>query len=83
MEVAMNECVSGEEVMGLLGRFEPLHLPLPTPRRSMRVLGAIVEVAALSVLDVGKQVALRHTIASQLVGHDHPRHIQQTSLEVA
>jgi hypothetical protein len=35
MEVAMNERVSGEEVMGLLGRFEPLHLSLLTPRRSL------------------------------------------------
>jgi hypothetical protein len=35
MEVAMNERVSGEEILGLLGRFKPLHLPLPTSRRSM------------------------------------------------
>ena len=30
------------------------------------------------MLDAGKKVAPRHTIASQLVGHDHPRHILQT-----
>ena len=30
------------------------------------------------MLDVGKQVALRHAVASQFVGHDHPRHILQT-----
>ena len=30
------------------------------------------------MLDAGKQVALRHTMASQLVGHDRPRHILQT-----
>jgi hypothetical protein len=30
------------------------------------------------VLDAGQQVTLRHTIASQLVGHDDPRHILQT-----
>jgi hypothetical protein len=35
LEVAMDEGVSGEEVLGLLGRFEPLHLPFPTPCRSM------------------------------------------------
>ena len=70
MEEAMNECVSGEEILGLLGRFKPLHLPLPTSRRSVWVLGAIVEIAARSVLDAGKQVALRHTTASQLdFGH--------------
>ncbi len=38
----------------------------------------IVEVAALSVLDLGQQVALRHPIASQLVGDDRSRHILQT-----
>ena len=30
------------------------------------------------MLDAGKQVALRHTIAFQLVGHDDPRYILQT-----
>ena len=30
------------------------------------------------MLDVGKQVALCHAVASQLVGHDHPRHIVQS-----
>jgi len=30
------------------------------------------------MLDVRKQVALRHTVASQFVGHDHSRHILQT-----
>src|SRR5208283_2424549 len=30
------------------------------------------------MLDVGKQVALRHAVASQFVGHDHSWHILQT-----
>jgi hypothetical protein len=30
MEVTMDECVSGEEVLGLPRRFESLHLPFPT-----------------------------------------------------
>src|SRR5271166_5212636 len=30
------------------------------------------------LLDVRQQVALCHAVASQLVGHDHPRHIFQT-----
>ena len=82
----MYECVSGEEILGLLGRFKPLHLPLSPPCRPMRVLGAIVEIAALSVLDAGKQMALLDAVASQLVGHEHPRLIlqslQQSSEEV-
>ena len=31
MEVTMDECVSGEEVLSLFRRFEPLHLPLSAP----------------------------------------------------
>jgi hypothetical protein len=37
MEVAMNEGVSREEALGLLGRFNPLHLPLSASRRSVHV----------------------------------------------
>jgi hypothetical protein len=33
---------------------------------------------ALSVVDAGKQMALRDAVAFQLVSHDHPRHILQT-----
>ena len=43
----------------------------------MRILGTIVEVAALSMLDAGQQTTLRHAVASQLVGNDHTRHILQ------
>jgi len=77
MEVTVDECVSGEEVLGLLGRFEPLHLPFSSSRWSMRVLGPVVQISALSVLDAGKELALRNAITPQLVGHDHPRHILQ------
>ena len=44
----------------------------------MRVLGAVVQIPALSVFDAGKQMALRGAVASRLVGHDHPRHILQS-----
>ncbi|HUN40245.1 MAG TPA: hypothetical protein VMU81_08155 [Acetobacteraceae bacterium] len=77
VEVTVDEGVSGEEVLGLLGRFEPLHLSLSSSRRSMRVLGPIVQISALSMLDAGKQLTLSDTIAPQLVGHDHPRYIVQ------
>ena len=78
MEVSVDKCVCGEEILCLLGRLEALHLSFSPPCRSVRVLGMIVEVAALSVLDLGQQVALRHPTASQLVGDDHSRHILQT-----
>jgi len=35
IEVAMDECVSREEVLCLLGRFEPLHLSLSLSRCPM------------------------------------------------
>ena len=78
MEVTVDIGVSGEEVLGLFGRFEPLHLPLLSSRRSMRVLGPIVQISALSVLDAGKQLTLSDAIAPQRVGHDHPGYILQT-----
>jgi hypothetical protein len=33
VEVAMDECVTGQEVLRMFGRFEPLQLPFPTPCR--------------------------------------------------
>jgi hypothetical protein len=78
MQVTVDEGVSGEEVVGLFGRFEPSHLPLSSWCRSMRVLGPIVRISALSVLDAGKQLTLSDATAPQRVGHDHPRYILQT-----
>jgi hypothetical protein len=52
MEMTVNERMSGEEVLGLSGRFKSLHLPLSSSCRPMRVLGPIIEISALSVLDV-------------------------------
>ena len=78
MEVAMDERVSGEEGLRLVQRLEPLHPAFSAPCRSVRVLGAIVETPALSVLDPGEQVAPGHAVTSQLVGHDDPWHVAQT-----
>lgn len=78
MEVTVDESVGGEKVLGLLRRFEPLHLPLSLSCRPMRVLSSIIQISALPVLDARKQLTLRDTIASQLVGHNHPRLILQT-----
>lgn len=77
-EVAINEEMGGEKILGLPGRFEPLHLAFASSRWTMRILDPIIEVSALSVLDTGKQLTLSNAIALQLVGHDHPRLILQT-----
>src|SRR5258708_25002345 len=42
------------------------------------MLSWIIQTAALPMLDLRKQLAFRHAVAPQLVGHDHPRHIVQT-----
>ena len=78
MDVTLDEGMSGEEVLGLFGRFEPLHVPLSSSRRTMRVLGASVQISALSALNAGKQLTLSDHIAPQLVGHGHPRYLLQT-----
>jgi DNA-binding GntR family transcriptional regulator len=85
MEVTVDECMRGEKVVGLPRRFESLHLALAAACRAMRVFRAIVQISALSMFGLWKQLTLSHTVASQLIGHDHARHIlkavQQTSEE--
>jgi hypothetical protein len=44
----------------------------------MRVLRAIVDVAALPMLDIRQQLSLCHGLASQLVGDQDARYILQT-----
>ncbi len=75
VEMAIDESMSGDEVLSLRWRFEALHLPFSSSRRTMRVLSPIVQVSALPVLNVGKQVALGDAVAAHFVGHDHPRHV--------
>jgi hypothetical protein len=43
-EVTVDERMSGEKVLRLFGRLEPLHLLLASSRRPMRVLGPIVQI---------------------------------------
>src|SRR4029077_12585463 len=75
MEVTVDECMRGEKVVGLPRRFESLHLALAAACRTMRVFRAIVQISALSMFSLWKQLTLSHTVASQLIGHDHARHI--------
>jgi len=43
-EVTVDERMSGEKVLRLFGRLEPLHLLLASSRGPMRVLGPIVQI---------------------------------------
>jgi hypothetical protein len=65
MEVAVDEGMSGEEVLRLFGRFEPLHLPLSSARRPMRVPGPIVQVSLCRCSTPGSSWTASDTIASQ------------------
>ena len=78
-EVAVDDAVGAEEALRLARRLEPLHLPLASPRGPVRVLGPVVEVAALSVLDLREDVAVRDAVAVQAVSNDATRLV----LEVA
>jgi hypothetical protein len=74
-EVPGDESVSGQETLCLAHRFESLHLSLSPLGRPMRVLSSVVQVAALSMLDVREQFMLCHAIAPQLVRDQDTRRI--------
>jgi hypothetical protein len=46
-------------------------------RRPVRILGAVVEIPAFPVLNLGKQVTVRHGIAFKFVSDHHSRHVLQ------
>jgi hypothetical protein len=72
-KVTVYERMGKQKPLRLIARFEPLHVALALPRRTMRVLGPIVEIAPLTMLDVRKKLSSGHTVAPQFVGHDHSR----------
>jgi hypothetical protein len=48
MEVAVNNSVSEEGILGLPGRLKSMHLAFAAAGRPMRVRGAIVQISDLS-----------------------------------
>jgi hypothetical protein len=50
---------------------------LTLAHRLVRVFGPIVQVPVLAVFHAGQRLLCRRAIAPQVVGHDHPWHIQQ------
>jgi hypothetical protein len=49
----------------------------------MRVFTPVIEIAALAVLHAKQELALRGTVAFELIGDDHPWDIQQALEEFA
>jgi len=77
VEVLADQVMSGEETLCLPRRLEPLQLSFSSSRRLVRVLGSIVEIAALPVLNTLEGLLPRRGIARQLVGNDRPQHEAQ------
>ena len=56
LEMIVGAGVGGQEALDVVGRLEPLHLPLPSARRLVRDLDLVVQVFALPVLDMGQDL---------------------------
>lgn len=83
LEVVVDMAVGGEEALGMAGRLEPLHLPLWWSGGLVRHLDAVVEVAALPVLDAGQDLTLCGGVAPELVGDHHPWRVLQSLEQLA
>ena len=70
-EVAIDDGMRREKVLRLVTRLEPLHLPLPPSRWSVRILCPVVQIPAGPVFDVGQQSTSGDTVATQTIG-DQP-----------
>ena len=77
LEEVVNLAVTGEELLGMPRRLEPLHLSFSPSCRLVRDFSLVVEVMALSMFDPGQDLPLGRTIAPELVGHDHTRNVLQ------
>ena len=51
----------------MLGRLEPLHLPLSSSGKSMRILSSIIQVSARPVPDIEQNGTLGDAVAAQAV----------------
>src|SRR3982751_4223428 len=70
MEEIVDPVMGGEEALGLARRLEPLHLPLASPGRLVRILCSVIQALVPPVLDRGHHLAFGRAVAGQLV-RDH------------
>src|SRR5215470_6753568 len=82
-EVLGNRTIRGPKALGGPRRLEPLHAICTLPRRPVRVLAAIIEVAALPMFYSGQDLALRRAVALELLGGDPPWHVLQALEQLA
>src|SRR4051794_2535075 len=62
--------MGGEKALGRAGRFEPLHLPLASAGRLVRILRPVVQAFVPPMLDRRHHLRLRGAVAGELV-RDH------------
>ena len=74
-EVLHDGSIGGEEPLGLTRRLKPWHTPLALPSRLMGVFCPVIELAVLTMVHPGEDLALGSTIALQLVGDEHARDV--------
>ena len=78
-EVAVDHGMRRQKSLGLIGRFEPLHLSLSSSRRTVRILGTIVHVPARPMTHIGQDRSLGDAIAAQAIGDEPSRFVSQTT----
>src|SRR6516165_2550565 len=82
-EVLGNGAVGREETLRMPGGFEPLHVVLALPRRTMGVLTPVIEIATLAMLHPGQYLTLGRAITLELIRDDDPWHILQALEQLA
>ena len=82
VEVLGDRTVGGKKTLGMPGRFESLHAPLPLAGRLAEVLRTVIQRAALTVLHPRQPFLLRCALAFQLVSDEHPRYVRQSCHEL-
>ena len=70
-----NGTIRGQETLGVPWGFEPAHAPLALTRRLVGVFRPVVQIAMLAMFYPGQYLALGRTIAFELIGNNHPRHV--------
>jgi hypothetical protein len=67
--------LGGEEPLGLPGRLEPLHAPLPLAGGLVRMLRPMVQIAVLAMFHTGHDLAQGRPRALEVIRDDHPGNI--------
>jgi hypothetical protein len=74
-EMLGNGSIRRQKALRMTGRFESLYATLALTRRPMRVLTAVIEIAALAMFHPGQNLALGRTVALQLICNDDAGYI--------